>query len=141
MAQKLSLWRDQKWAAYEAINRNSEDLDTVELSVRGLQTIMQRQAQEILRLRAMIMGIVEVIHAKAPFDDAELEAAVQAAWVQLTSPPSASPAASTASDPYRGTPVANAAPERVVVCTRCGRSVPASRTNITALGEVCDACA
>jgi hypothetical protein len=129
-----------EWADRAAINRNADDLSSVEVSVAGLQTVIQRQAQEILRLRAMIMGVVEVLHAKAPFDDAELERAVQTAWTQLTTVPPA-PAAAGFTDPYRGTPAdATAAPERLVLCTRCGRQVAASKTNITASGEVCDAC-
>jgi hypothetical protein len=42
-------------------------------------------------------------------------------------------------DPYRGTPAERMAPpERLVLCTQCGRQVP--KTNITENGEVYDAC-
>jgi hypothetical protein len=141
MAQKLgvfSQWMFGEWADRDAINRNAEELDYVEGTLSSLHAIVQRQGQEILRMRAMIMGVVEVLHAKAPFDDAELERAVQAAWRQLTAPPAPAP---PMTDPYRGTPVAaTAPPPRLVLCTRCGQQVPASKTNITEQGEVCDAC-
>ena len=154
MAYKLGLF-DQlfggEWADRRAINRNAEDLSYVEADVSFLQAAVQRQGQEILRqgeellrLRAMLMGVVEVLHTRAPFDDAELERAVQAAWMQLTAPPPPPPPpppASSMTDPYRGIPAAATAPPvRLVMCTRCGRQVPASKTNITEHGEVCDAC-
>jgi len=145
MAQQLgffSQWMFGEWADRAVINRNAEDLSYVESTVGGLQAVVQRQGHEILWLRAVIMGVVDVLHTKAPFDDAELERAVQAAWVQLTAPPPPpSPPASSRTDPYRGTPEAvTAPPVRLVVCTRCGRQVPASKTNITEHGDVCDAC-
>jgi hypothetical protein len=77
------------------------------------------------------MGVVEVLHAKAPFDNAELERAVEAAWASLRPPPP---------DPNRNLPKPPVRDERPVTCAKCGKSVPAYRTNITATGEVCDAC-
>jgi hypothetical protein len=137
MAHKLGFfdqWFGGEWADRAAINRNADDLSAVEASVSGLQAVVQRQGQEILRLRAMFLGVVDVLHQKAPFDDAELERAVQIAWTKLTTPP---PTTQGSTDPYRRTP---AVPERLVTCVRCARQVPASRTNITEGGEVCDAC-
>lgn len=144
MAQKLgkpSWWSGQ---IYEraVIDRNAQDLAEVEVTVGALQAVVQRQEQEILRLRAMLIGLVEVLHTRTPFYDGELDRAAEAAWTLLTGPaaPLPSPAAST--DPYRGLPAEPAAPAaRVVLCLQCGRKVPASQTTITENGEVCDACA
>lgn len=104
MATKLGFfnqWFFGEWADRAAINRNAEELSLVESNVDDLKKIVKRQAEDILRLRAMFMGVVEVLHAKVQFDDAELEAAVQAAWTSLNPPPPPPPQAMT--DPYRGT--------------------------------------
>ena len=98
MPQKLGFmnqWLFGEWADRAAINRNAEDLSAVEADVTELRATVQRQSQEILRLRAMFMGVVEVLHAKTPFDDAELERAVQEAWTSLTAPPSPPPKMAT----------------------------------------------
>jgi hypothetical protein len=105
MAEKLGILNQAlfgKWADRAAINRNAESLQAVEGDMGELRKLVQRQSQEILQLRAMFMGVVEVLHAKAPFDDVELEQAVDAAWAKLNPPPPPTP---TATDPYRGTPV------------------------------------
>ena len=150
MAQTLGFfnqWMFGEWADRAAINRNAEELNFVENNVSDLQGQLRR-AQEILRLRAMIMGLVEVMHAKAPFDDAELERATKSAWDRLQPPPSSfgpddpwrqppTAAAAATTDPYRGTPPA----VRTTTCAKCGRTVPTSQTTITERGEVCDTCA
>jgi hypothetical protein len=106
MAEKLGILNQMlfgNWAERSAINRNAEDLSAVEADVGELRKAVQRQAQELLHLRALFMGVVEILHEKAPFDDAELERAVNAALIKLTPPPKEPPKAAT--DPYRGTPV------------------------------------
>lgn len=130
MAKKLgwlsqSLWGE--WADRDAINRNADDLENVESNVDVLRAQVQRQGAEIVKLRAMIMGVVEILHAKAPFDDAELQSAIQAAHAELTTPPPAPRAHATAAGPP-------------VICTKCMRTVPAAATNITGQGLVCDNC-
>jgi TolA-binding protein len=105
MAEKLGILDQMlfgKWADRAAINRNAEHLSNVAEGIDELRKVVQLQGDEILRLRAMFLGVVEVLHAKAPFDDAELERAVEAAWNKLKPPPPKQP--STAADPYRGTP-------------------------------------
>jgi hypothetical protein len=104
VAEKLGIfsqWLGGEWADRRAINRNADALDSVEANVSELRSTIAHQSEEIMRLRAMIMGVVEVLHAKAPFADAELEAAVKAAWTELTKPPPAPP---TQTDPYRSLP-------------------------------------
>lgn len=105
MAEKLGLlnqWLFGDWAERATINRNAEALSSVEANLGDLRKVMERHAKEILQLRAMLMGVVEVLHEKAVVDDAELERAVQAAWAKLSPPPPEPKPAST--DPYRGTP-------------------------------------
>jgi hypothetical protein len=104
MAQKLGflnqwLWGD--WAERAAINRNAEDLSAVEADVGELRKLVQRQAEEILRLRAMFMGLAELLEEKGQVDDADLGRAVESAWNRLNPRP-AEPVPST--DPYRGMP-------------------------------------
>lgn len=114
MAEKLGIfsqWMWGEWADRNAINKNADVLESVETNVSALQSTVARQSEEILRLRAMIMGVVEVLHAKAPFDDDELEAAVNAAWTGLTKPTAS---LQVATDPYRGLPgVTEPTPEAV----------------------------
>ncbi len=144
MAKQLGIfdqWFRGEWADRTAINQNAEELNIVEGNLMNMVAELRRQAQEILRLRAMFMGVVEVLHDKAPFDDAELERAVQTAWAKLTMPPPPPPPRQPAAmtDPYRGIPLAPV-DTRTTTCIKCRRQVPATRTNITADGEVCDAC-
>jgi hypothetical protein len=111
MAKKLSFlgqWLGGEWADRAAINRNAEDLSVVEADVTELRKVVQQQAQELLRLRAMFMGVVEVLHTKTPFDDNELESAVDGAWKQLTAPPLE---ALPTTDPYRNAPMEVSAEE------------------------------
>lgn len=105
MAKRLGLldqWLFGNWAERETINRNAETLSTVEANLGDLRSVVERQAREILQLRAMFMGLVEALHEKAAVDDGELERAVQAAWIKLSPPPPEAKPAST--DPYRGMP-------------------------------------
>lgn len=144
MAQRLGFfdqWIRGEWADREAINQNAGHLEVVEENLMGLQGQVRTQGQEILRLRAMFMGLVEVLHDQAPFDDAAFERAVQSAWKTLTAPPLPPPSSqgSTSSDPYRGIPHAPV-PVRMTTCIACKREVPATQTNVTANGDVCDAC-
>jgi hypothetical protein len=144
MAQKIGLFDQMLFgtsASRAAINRNADELSYVGASVTTLHALVQRQAQEILQLRAMVIGLAEVLHARALFDEPELQRAVQASWAQLTAPQPQPQPPPAATDPYRGMPAdVPAPPERLVLCPQCGRRVPASRTNITENGEVCDAC-
>jgi hypothetical protein len=112
MAEKLGFLNQLmfgNWAERGAINRNAEDLSAVEANIESLQKVVQRQAQEILQLRAMFMGVVEVLQHKTLVDDAELEQAVKAAYTSLAPPPKPLPA----TDPYRNSPTADASPEDV----------------------------
>jgi hypothetical protein len=137
MAQQLGIlsqWAFGEWADRAAINRNATDLAMVEGDVAGMRNQINRQTQEILWLRAMFMGVVEVLHAKAPFDDAELEAAVRKAWAALTTPPPPPPAAAATHHGTQGS-------QQIVICAKCGAQVVAARTLIAATGTVCDTCA
>lgn len=138
MAQKiLNKWFGGEWQDRAAINANAIELEAVGTDVEILRRLIKQQSQQLLQLRAMFMGVVDVLHAKMPFDDAELERAVTSAWTQLTAPPP--PPAQPGGEPYRGHS-APQAPPRMVTCAKCLKQVPATRTNITAAGEVCDAC-
>jgi hypothetical protein len=111
--------------------------------MQALQGQVRAQAQEILKLRAMFMGVVELLHAKTPFDDAELQASVMKAYTTLTQPKQPTFDLNTAAVAGPGgsaAPTAQA-PQQLVQCMKCQRQVPASRTIITANGTVCDACA
>ncbi|HEX3760005.1 MAG TPA: hypothetical protein VHW23_14920 [Kofleriaceae bacterium] len=145
MAQKFdwSAWRLGLFTERAVINRNAEELDYVQGTLSSLWGTVQRQQQEILQLRATLIGVIEVLHARAPFDVDELDRAVQTALTDLTAPPPPPPSPPPAStDPYRGLPAEPTPPPvRLVLCLQCGRQVPASQTTITENGEVCDACA
>jgi hypothetical protein len=103
MAKKLGIFNQlffDKWADRSAINANAEALESVEMDVTALRKVVARQAKEIDHLHALIEGVVEVLHAKLPFDDAELEHAVTAA-LERRAPPQPAP---QPTDPYRNTP-------------------------------------
>lgn len=105
MAEKLGFWNQWLFgdlAERGAINRNAEDLSVVEADVSKLRTVVQRQAQEILQLRAMMLGLIETLQEKVALDEKDLERAVNRAWESLQpAPPQPKPAQT---DPYRGTP-------------------------------------
>jgi hypothetical protein len=135
MTERVSRWDaffGNQYADRQAINQNADELDTVQTEIEKLNKLVHRQADDLLLMRAFVIGIVEVLHAKAPFDQAELDAAVSEAYAQLTAPPPV--------DPNANMPVPAKRDERPITCAKCGKSVPAYRTNITASGEVCDAC-
>lgn len=147
MAERITMWNwSPQRADRMAINANAEELEVVETDLVTLKALVKRQSEELLYMRAMFMGLVDVLHGKVSFDDAELAQAVNAAWTELHAPPPRQPDASGGGDPYRGTvaspePAPTPTPTPMLTCTRCGRSVPVARTTITLDGELCDACA
>jgi hypothetical protein len=145
MTQRLGFWNwNPQRADRLAINENADELDLVSSQVDMLKAQLRMQAEEMLWLRATLMGVVEVLHAKAPFDDAELKLAVEEAHRILTAPPAPPPSATgpNAGNPYRdGTSAAPSGPPVALrTCIRCKRQVPASRITVFPDGEVCDSC-
>src|SRR5450631_691372 len=106
MAEKLNFFSGE-WAERDAINRNADALESVEASVSDLRTELAHQGKEILRLRAMLMGVVEVLRTRIVVDDAELDHAVSIAWERITPRP---PEDKRPTDPYRGLPADAAEP-------------------------------
>lgn len=103
MAEKLGLFNQLLFGNYAeraTINRNAEELSLVGADLEKLRKVAERQAEEILQLRAMVMGMVEVLQQKAVIDKTQLEDAMEAAWTKLNPPPTPPP---TSGDPYRGT--------------------------------------
>jgi hypothetical protein len=101
MAQKIGLFNQWFWGAWadrDAINRNADDLESIDGRVAGLTDTVARQAGEIVHLQAVVMALVEVLQTTKSLDDAELERAVKRTLEKL-SPPPAEPA--RAGDPYR----------------------------------------
>lgn len=109
MAEKLGLFSQLvfgDWSERATINRNAEELSAVGANVDELRRVARRQADEILKLRAMFMGIVDVLEQKAGVQRTDLEDAVDAAWAKLNPAPPPdvqTPQAGTTGDPYRGT--------------------------------------
>src|SRR5689334_12745278 len=114
MAEKLgffSQWLGGNWAERNTINANAEALESVESRVKDLQATANRQAKEIVQLRATLIGLAEVVQAKVQFDDSELERAVNAALTKLAPQPEAPMLRAT--DPYRGLPAHDPTPEDI----------------------------
>lgn len=86
-----------EWADRSAINRNAEDLSLVEADLTKLRAAVQQQGQEIVQLRALLAGLIDVLQTRISLDDAELEHAVREAMTELQPP--AKPAAG--GSPYR----------------------------------------
>lgn len=104
MAKKLgilsqALWG--QWADRGAINKNAEDLSLVEADVTALRAMVQRQGQEIVQLRALVAGVIDVLQARISLGQAELERAVQEAMAELQPPPPPPPPAQSGGSPYR----------------------------------------
>jgi hypothetical protein len=139
MAQRLGPWDGNRFGT--VINHNADELEDVEGSIETLRLAVVGQRQEILQLRAMVIGLVDVLRSKLALADEELDRAVGAALTALQPPRSAprSAGAAAAGHPYRDPPV-EAAPVPTTVCIRCTAQVPKAETTITELGEVCDAC-
>jgi hypothetical protein len=111
------------WSPVDAINRNADELGSVEGQVATMH-------QDILRLRSMYMGLVELVREKLPFDQAELDGHVQKAWATISG-----------HDPTTARPHAQAiAQGRTRRCSRCGNQVPASQLTVLPSGELCDVC-
>ncbi|HEY1546737.1 MAG TPA: hypothetical protein VGG28_02900 [Kofleriaceae bacterium] len=137
MAEKVgsfSWFRDLEYRERDAIDQNANELDQMEGDVAALGKLVRKQADDLVVLRAFVIGLVEVLHTKTSLDQAELDAAVSDAYARLTAPP-------PPPDPNVSKPKPRARDERPITCAKCGKSVPAYRTTITGDGEVCDACA
>jgi hypothetical protein len=119
-----------QYSSADAINRNADELSSVEGQVATMH-------QDILRLRSMYMGLVELVREKVPFDQPELDAHIQKAWATISGhePGAAKPMAQASAQAAAGRPT-----ERMHTCRRCGNQVPASRINVLLDGELCDVC-
>jgi hypothetical protein len=114
MATKLgffSQWLGGSWVERNTINANADALESVEAEVKSLQATTERQAKEIVQLRATLIGLAEVLQAKVQFDDADLQRAVNAALEELS--PQPEPPMRSATDPYRGLPADDPTPEEI----------------------------
>jgi hypothetical protein len=84
-------------------------IESIGHNVDGLRKRVATQADEILQLRATIMGIVDLLQRKAGLNERELKDAVATAWDTLVPPPPPEPP--RPSDPYRGMPVSDDEPD------------------------------
>ncbi len=118
MAEKLGLfaqWLGGDLAERKIINANAEALTSVENQLAALHATVERQATEIVELRATIMGLSELLRAKVNFEAEDLEREVSAAMSLLRPPPPAPPLqplpppspehVAFSTDPYRGLPL------------------------------------
>ena len=90
MAQKLgffSQWLGGSWVERNTINANADALESVEAEVWRLQAVVDRQANEIVQLRATLIGLAEVLQARVGFDDSDLRRAVNEALDELMPQP------------------------------------------------------
>jgi|HubBroStandDraft_2_1064218.scaffolds.fasta_scaffold265679_2 hypothetical protein len=114
----LGYWSSQ-WSYRQAINEDRSDLEDTELTVEKLQGRVKRLTEDMLLLRATLMAVVDVLHAKAPFDEAELAEATATALAALR----AGHAAATA------------------VCDKCKQTVAMASATVTLDGVFCTSCA
>ncbi len=121
----LGFW-STAWARRRVINEAYGEAEAASYGVEQLQGQVKRLTAEVLQLRAMFMGVVEVLHAKAPFDDAELERATEGAIAHLKAQ-------------HAPGPLASGAP--TVACDRCKTVVAVWATTVTLDGVLCDRCA
>lgn len=109
MAKQLGffqMWLGGDYAERATINANAEALDGVEQLIREHQVRLDKQAKEIVELRATVMALAELLQRKVPYDDGELEQEVKDAYAELLPPPppEAPRTDRRAGDPYRGLP-------------------------------------
>jgi len=113
MVRKLGFfdaWLGGDTAQHNAINENAEALESIDSRVSELQAIVERQANEIVQLRATIMGLAEVVQRKTSYDDGELDQEIKIAYEQLVPKPKPTP---VATDPYRGVPAGDPTPSDI----------------------------
>jgi hypothetical protein len=123
---------DRLFPEWHAIHRHEAQLGDVAFNA---QQMVLRHNGDMLRLRAMFEGLVEVLNEKVGIDDKALETAVQRAWSRMTS---VGEPVQAATDPYRGIP----AEPTLAKCDVCGRSMDASHTTVMLDGQVrCETCA
>ena len=106
MAEKLGLFNQLLFgnlAERATINSNAEELSLVGSDLNELRKVAQRQAEEMLQLRAMVMGMIDVLQQKSMIDPVQLEDAMEAAWSKLKPPPVQPSQPPAAGEPYRGT--------------------------------------
>ncbi len=123
MAERLgffSQWLGGNWAERNTINANADALESVESKVRDLRATADRQAKEIVQLRATLIGLADVLQAKVQFEDSDLEHAVNVALEKLA--PQPKDPASRSTDPYRGLPTDEPTPEDVAAAKQLMRA-------------------
>ncbi len=85
-----------------AIQSNARVLDRAVKRVTELESKVARQADEILELRAMVLGLGALLKRRLDYQAGDLEQEVKIAYDQLMPP---APVLSMATDPYRGVPL------------------------------------
>ncbi len=142
----FDMFFDSEWRQRQDINLNTEHVRWVdqqerelEAQIHQLRTIVRDELQQ---LRAAVIALSGVLGERGLCDRQDLDRRYREAYEQLTPPPAPAPsrvAPPTSADPYRDS-AAPPAPEPLLTCVMCHRTVPRSRTNMTVDGAQCDAC-
>lgn len=85
-----------------AIQSNARVLDRVEKRVTELESKLVQQADEIVELRSMVLGLGALLKRRLDYQAGDLEQEVKIAYEQLMPP---APVMAMATDPYRGLPL------------------------------------
>ena len=135
---KVSGWEARAInGAYDQADLADQQAQANAFSIGEAQKRISQLGREVVMLRAAMTVLVNTLRDTNVIDPRLLDARLEAALEEATAPPEpAKPAA-----PKHAAAGPMAAPiSAPVTCLRCRQQVPASSTNMTADGPVCDHC-
>lgn len=102
MADESIEFLNELWLSNErgAIQVNARVLDDVRKRVIELESLTRKQDDELVHLRATVIGLTALIQRKLDLQRGEIDQEVKIAYDELVPPPVVKPS----SDPYRGLP-------------------------------------
>ncbi|HXU73054.1 MAG TPA: hypothetical protein VN947_27235 [Polyangia bacterium] len=119
-------------------------------SPKEIDRTVIEQGGELLRLRAIVGALCQIMIDKGVIERGELMAALREALHEIdplmlpslrrVPMPATGPLMPPGANPYRDVQPMVPDGERQVICIRCSRSVARKHTNLTDEGPICDTC-
>jgi hypothetical protein len=140
---KLGFWSDTEGDQIRAINEAADELGRVQSNTNflaqradSLQRLATNQQAEIVRLKAALQAVCDLLVDLNLVDEQALGYRIDAALADANPAPDPRPPPR----PFDIQPDPPAAERSTAHCSRCHRSVPAGDISFTDKGPMCDAC-
>jgi len=127
-----SFWFDAEWKQRRDLNDLDAAGQAVRYDVQSLSTALAQAQKQMLELSMTVVVMAQMLQEAGHLDLDAMHARIDTELEKLR--PKAPP-------PLEAHPAKPHPLDTPVLCTKCGKMVPASRTTITEAGTVCDNCA